>query len=281
MSKCTNCAEDVPQQADRCVACYSDAGAPNVRQAALADEELALTNRVRNAEERAAVRGCSAKVDELRARLEGTHVVLCRPWGVADRLLRSSEELIATFYEQLRQHSRLPENNDFDRWRIVVDQTFFPFYFEKLRFAALSTTGEGVPKYGGCAIVLKDRSIEERSTVFEENTFEFWDRHMQRKAEEPPHGFRAVWKRRADLGVAKLADRVQATMTTADLDTMILAARQGSVTDDFLEVQIYGTLHRGSVVAVSGKKPKKAADRALVASLRRDLQKLGIEVKLQ
>ena len=280
-SRCTNCGEAIPRHADRCVACYADAGAPNVREAALPEQELALTERTRIAEEQAEARGCQATLDELRARLDNSHAVICRSWAVADNLLRGDRELLATFYEQLRQHSRLPEQNDYDRWRMVVDQTFFPYYFEKLRFATLSTNGEGAPKYGACAIVLKDKSIVERSTVFEENTFEFWDRHMQRKAEEPPLGFRARWRRRADLGVAKLAGRLQTSMTAAALDDLVLRTRQDGKSDEFLEVQVYGTINRGSVDRVTGKKPKRAADQALVSNLRRHLQKIGIEVTLQ
>src|SRR5258706_270993 len=171
--KCGKCGLDVPAHVDRCVGCQADVGFPNVRCALRAAETAALQQRYENARTAAEARGCLPQVDLLEQRLDRSHAVLCRRWGVAARLLSSDQELYPSYHEQIKEQSRLPEDNVYDEERQSIDSKLFPNYYEKVRFAALSVDGNGAAGYGGCGIVLRTENIADRATVFEENTFYF------------------------------------------------------------------------------------------------------------
>lgn len=270
----------VPGHVDRCVVCGKDVGYPNVRAAERAEEQLALNKRYTDARSEASAAGCARAAADLDQRLRKSEAVICRSWGVAKQLLESDTVLYATFYHHLRAHVRLPEDNEYDRWRRVVDHTFFPHYFEEIRFAALSTSDSGATAFGECAVFLKNASIEDRASVFEENTYFFWKQRLH-LAEEPPVGYRATWRERAKLGVAKLASLLKPSMNSDDLDRLVMTSGGRRAPDQFIEVHIYGPIHRASVSRIRGRAPRRKADQVMVADLKKKLHRINIDLTVK
>lgn len=258
--------------------CGADVGFPNVRAASRNEEVAALEWRYQTAKAESASRGVADLVDRLEARIETSVAVICKPWGVINTLVRRDNRLLETFHQDVEAEARLPELNEFDRIRAGVDATFFPYYYERIRFAALSIDGQGSFAYGGGCMVLKETSIAERSTVFEENTLMFVRRRGHPAGSPPPPGYTVPWPKRAQLGIAKLAERVEPYMTEEALPSLVLQQTGRTEGDDFLEVHIYGPVHRSAVVSLTGKMPQQAADRVLVLQLQRDLEAAGVQV---
>jgi hypothetical protein len=277
---CPQCSLDVPVHVDRCVGCGGDVGFPNVRAASRSDVTAALDQRYQAAKADGAKRGVGVILDALEQRLQKSEAVICKPWGVIQTLLLRDSRLLQTFHQDIEAEARLPEANEFDVARVGVDATFFPYYHDRVRFAALSINGNGSTAYGGGCLVLKEESIAKRATVFQENTLMFVRRTGHPAGQPPPIGNTATWPNRAKLGIAKLAERVQRGTTEDDLQALVLKDTGTTDGDDFIEVHIYGPIHRSAVVRLGGKMPKQRADRVLVAALRRDLEKAGIAVEI-
>src|SRR6185369_11041912 len=149
-----DCREPVPSHLRYCVVCGSDARVPNVRAAELDKEVNALNRRLNAAEQEAATKGYSLILDDFRRAVSGSTAVICRPLGVVSGLLSSDNTLFGTFYQGVTGDARLPEDNEWDQIRQAVDSLLFPYYYEQIRFGALSLSGAGVTAYGEYCVVL-------------------------------------------------------------------------------------------------------------------------------
>ena len=149
----------------------------------------------------------------------------------------------------------------------------FPFYKKQIRFAALSLDGKGASSWGNCALILKDDLIRDRATVFEQNSVYFCREHFDDLGKGLPQGYRATWENRHRLAVAKLGSRLNASTENSQFPVILISPGPSKHAEEFIEVHIYGSLHRHSVedMAVSG--PLRRADRLIFDNLRRKLVK--------
>jgi hypothetical protein len=272
----TSCDTPIPSHVDRCVACGRDVGSPNVR---IANSEAArLDERYRLGCDEASKNGVLPIAEHLEKRLATSRAVICRSWSEGAALLSSDKKTIPTFYGRIAGELELPEENEYDEQRGSVDAAVFPLYFAKIRCAALSIRGDGNFGYGECGIVLKEDSIRDRTSVFEENSFVFCRKRNVGAANKVPEGYRAVWSQRERLGIAKLGSRLRPDMDDAALEALVLdnSRRDG----DFIEVHVYGTIHRRSVAAVVGRTPSNDLDSAIVRELEKVLRADGVPFQL-
>jgi hypothetical protein len=182
--------------------------------------------------------------------------------------------LYATFYQLVASGVRPPQATQTDLDRLLADDLLFPYYKEKIRFGALSLDRKGVAHYGGASIVLKDTSIENRATVFEENSLRF----AQVRGFSPiPAGYRATWHNRQELAAAKLESKLRPGMDSGAFSAVLMEQGSATMEPDFIEVHIYGSLHRQSIEAVTLPSPQDI-ERPLLLNLQKQLAKLGIEV---
>lgn len=272
------CGEGVPAHLRHCVVCETDAGCPNVRAADNIREKHALAQRVREACDDAEARGCIEQLGKFQDAVMQSKAVIARSVAKISELVNNDNELYSTFYQQIDAKSRLPEDNEWDAGRESVDSLLFPHYHKEIRFASLSLNERGLPGYGGLTLVLKDGAIRDRATVFEKNTMVFCREHSVVAGSSVPIGFRAVWKDRADLAVAKLHTEITADTTDAHFPE-ILVPSSGERTSDFVEVHVYGELHRRAIAKVTGKEPKEKADKLLLRSVKTKLASLGVPVE--
>ena len=221
---CPSCSnpDPIPPSADKCPACGIALDTPNVRAAAAKPEVEALKKRVSDAEDETNARGCKHVLDDFGYAVSGSKAVICRPLGRLQELLSSPNALYATFYGQVQGKARLPEDNEADRQRHVVDAMLFPGYHEKIVFAALSLHDAGPIAYGPHSIVLKEEMIGHRASVFDENTVVFVRKNQLAATEEIPHGHRAAWDKRGNLAKAKLHGKLDAGTTLEEYATILL-----------------------------------------------------------
>jgi hypothetical protein len=159
----------------------------------------------------------------------------------------------------------------------MAEDLLFPGYKDQILFAALSLDGVGVTDYGSCSMVLKNLAINERATVFEENCLDFSRRRKLGFGKPVPPGFRAVWQERDLLGCAKLSDRLDSSTPEKSFPAILKSGK------DFVEVHIYGALHRGSLERIVLARPPKGFDKSLFSEIKRIAKKeepsIIVEVK--
>lgn len=282
--KCLNprCGEDVRDSERLCPICQHDCGYPNVRAAQNPGEVRALGDRLGKAELVAANRGLGTVMTGFRSAVRRSEAVLCRPLGIVMNLVSTDNELHATFYDLVGVGARRPEDTPIELQRQIADDILFPYYRNEIRFAALSINGEGITRYGTCSLVLREALIEERTTVFEENSLYFGVRkNLGLRKPVVPLGFRTTWARRDELAAAKLQSALHAGAGLADFAGILLTLGKGPEDDDFVEVHIYGPLHRRNIARLTIRGAKRRAERGIIKQLEVTLTSIGARVEIK
>ena len=281
MVECSYCGHSFLISLDRCPHCARPGLFPNVRMAESGEEREALRNRYDAAVQRGASRGCEDKIAQFEnAITESSRAVIARPFDEVYRLASSDKQLYATYYQLLDAGIKLPSGEKWDVLRRVTDAALFPGYEGQIRFATLSLNDRGLANYGECFMVANESMVSHRSSVFEENSVIFMDRHgvKMSEANNLPKGFRSSWDERAKLCVAKLEDEISLGTNPEDFSGKLLRQGKTSEDDEFVEVHIYGPMTARTLerVVVPGKSKSKAKLRAL----EKKLDEAGVHLEL-
>lgn len=261
--------------------CDHDCGYPNVRAAERPEEIRALEERLRIAEATAASRGCGPVLADFRRAVRSSEAVLCRNVSTVMSLISSDDELYASFYQLVGMGARRPAETPVEIQRTLADDMLFPHYQDEIRFAALSLNGRGVPHYGDCSLVLKELPIQDRATVFEENSLYFsMKRDLGLNRYTLPPGYRARWSRRDELAAAKLESALQPGTQADDFAEVIMKPAAKSEDADFIEVHIYGPLHRRNIARLTARRPRNKADKAILMRVESSLKSIGATVEI-
>ncbi|WP_148667242.1 hypothetical protein [Bradyrhizobium amphicarpaeae] len=193
--------------------------------------------------------------------------------------LSSDSPYFLSFHPQIRDHSLLARDNVWDQQRIAAENTVNPIYFTELKFAALSLDQRGLTYYGAYCVVLREQLIQDRASVFEENPFVFNPKHHVFSSQQPPLGYRATWLQRGMLAEAKLAHKISPATRENDFITILMGANRDDADCDFIEVHIYGMLHKRAIERVVGPNPTDQYDRAIWNDCKRKLKSLGATVE--
>jgi hypothetical protein len=279
--RCPNCGEDVRDHERNCPVCAHDCGYPNVRAAERPEEIRALEERLRIAEAAAASRGCIFVLADFRRAVRSSEAVLCRNLSTVMSLISKDDELYASFYELVGMGAKRPAETPVELQRALADDILFPHYRDKIRFAALSLNGRGVPHYGDCSLVLKELPIQDRATAFEENSLYFcMKRDLGLKRYTLPPGYRARWSRRDELAAAKLESALQPGTQADGFAEIIMKPAARSEEADFIEVHIYGPLHRRNIARLTARRPRNQADKAILMRVESSLKSIGATVEI-
>ena len=139
--------------------------------------------------------------------------------------------------------------------------------------------GKGIPSFGPYSVVLKEAMIQRRTSVFEENPFVFCKRHRISAGQVVPMGFRAVWPERQLLAMAKLHNELTNATLPAEYPRILLKSLP-SGGDDFIEVHIYGSIHRTAIAKVIGPKPSDSGQLIIWRSVERKLKAIGATMEI-
>ncbi len=276
---CPQCSTKISPHLSICPDCDQHVGFPNVRAASEPHETAALEQRYDKAFDASRQDGSEAILKSFEQAVAASQAVMSRRLGVLTKIFRQGKPLFRTFYQQVDADDRLPEDSYYDRARLPVDTTFFSYFYKSVHFAALSLSKRGPASYGECTFVFRESHIAHRSSVFEENTLVFCEKHPISVGQPPPSGFRAVWSRRHQLAVAKLHARINRQTTQGDFAGLLLTQKGATNKDEFIEVHIYGKLDPKAVAEFSVPKAKLKADKVLAESLMQELKEAGVNVR--
>jgi len=276
MPDCLNCRRAVPDHVRNCPYCQTDVGFPNVRAASQKIETEALNERFKNALVSARARKCEEILLDFGNAAARSSAVISRSLSAIQTLVSSERALYISFYRQVESGSRLPEDNAWDRGRLAVDSTLFPLYHPEIVFAALSLDGLGPHSYGTYTIILRENMILQRATVFEENSFSFCQAKHKIVVGDPiPPGYRAQWDSRGLIAMAKLHDKLESSTTKEEYPGILLTQNPDPTAEDFIEVHIYGPIHRAAIERIKGPLPKSREDKVILRSIKKKLDEIG------
>jgi hypothetical protein len=279
---CDYCNNDILPSASICPHCGKAVGFPNVRAAANLDERAALDARYGEARSESASRKADAALSSFEKALSDAKAVIVRSTGELQRLASSDNEVYATYYQLTEAVVRLPRGDKWDVLRALADSALFPGYKENIRFAALSLDGHGLYSYGECSMILRTEMIEDRASLFEENTVLFMKNHNVRiwGAESLPKGYRAIWADKAKLCAAKLHKRIDATTKADEYCDLLLKQGANSEEDEFVEVHIYGPMTARTIERVRFSQRRKSKYSGIISkAIKQKLAKLGVAVE--
>ena len=157
--------------------------------------------------------------------------------------------------------------------------TLFPYYQDNIRFAMLSLNDGGLTTFGSYVIVLKEAPIASRSSVFERNSVVFFQKRDDTKVGgATPPGYRAVWARRGRLATAKHYGQIGPATAVGEYSSILVKPGPTPQDDEFIEVHIYGPIHRRAIEKVVGPPPRKS-QRPIYKDLERKLRECGASLE--
>jgi len=244
------------------------------------EEVGALSSRYDKAIENSKKDGSHTVLMQFQAAVKVSKAVLCRSLNRLASLVSDDNQLYVSYYKDVESGSRLPEEHEWDRGRESADALVFPHYHKEICFGALSLNEQGLKGYGSQCIVLKSNLIRLRASVFEENSFGFVLTHGLNAGSSVPPGHRAQWDNRDQLVIAKQRDKIRSSTQPDDFPSLLMVQSRGGDAA-FIEVHIYGGIHRRNIEKVVSPKLTKKADQALAASIKRKLRDVnaGYECK--
>lgn len=265
---CDHCGHGFHISRQLCPHCARPALYGNVFAAEDPDEVAALGRRYDEAKRAAGSRGADVlrAVESFEAGISNTRAVIARSDGEVQRLSTSDNEIYASYYELIAAGVRVPSGNKWDSLRPSADPALFPYYADKIRFAALTLDGRGLPSYGGSFLVLRTDMIAHRTSVYEENSLLFFSKHFRPGLDDEPRlprGYRAPWAERARLCVAKLADRIDGATPPGAYSGILLRPGPTSEDDDFVEVHVWGPMTIRTVEQIISNKPTRHTARKI------------------
>ncbi len=229
---CSNCGLSIP-------------GTINVRRASLPLEIKALEERYLLAKDHLLKNSLSDKGDELEIAVKknGKGIINTQFEFLWEWLIRNNFSY-ESYRRQLINGARMKAKFENDVNRTLADTILFGSAIDII-YSALSIDEEGIMSYGDITIILKDLSIQKRTSALEKNSFFFID-DISNKGwtwNKPlPAGCMAVWHDVFKLSLSKLFLNLHKDSTYSDLARLILKSSGNRLTDEFIELYIFGKI---------------------------------------
>ena len=277
---CPECGNEIQQPAERCPHCGRPGYFWNVIMAMESAEREALERRYQTVKRDATSRGADGPLQDFENAIARSKAVIARSEGEVLRLATSTRQLYSTYYQHIEAGVRLPDGDEWDVLRELADTVLFPKYKKDMRFGALSLDGIGLSNYGSCSIVLRNELISYRTSVFEENSALFMERHDIKISRNPnlPKGYRATWGDRAKLCIAKVSPRIDSTTNSDKYSELLLLEGATSEGDEFVEVHIWGPMTVLTMERVIVTAPQSSKRATIIKAIRAKLAKHKVQV---
>ncbi len=256
---CSNCGATLSTVLRNCPTCASDAGAPNVR-ACHTDENInALIARYEDSLARASERGYSNEFNELESLVKAKSGVVVAMNSLMARNLVDDPNFVYLNYEKLvGSKVRKPANSSNDRHRTGVGGILFGSYADSIIYGVLSLTEEGLPTYGVVYCRLRSVTIDKRTSFLEKNSYSFVEEHDIKPGGNIPDGYRACWKYRHNLVLAKMANHFSTGQTESDWQAILIQSDgKERMNDNFVEAHIFESFDINAIESMIANKTNK------------------------
>jgi hypothetical protein len=277
--QCSDCHSAIPANAEKCPTCGKYLGPPNVREVQQPEEKEALQKRYEEALKCVEGRGAPDHGIRFEEATKKSSAVINVNLDYLKHLFTRDKSLYSAYSQQVDAGIRKLANPADDRRRKAVEGLIFGSYGKDIIYAALSLDGAGLSSYASYALRLRSVAVSKRATLLECNSYDFVEKHTLTPDSAFPLGYRSVWNDRHKLALAKLHDRIEAANDDTDFAKMLLFTEGKRVTDDFIEVHVYGGFDRYAVETVRGsfkKAPKN--QRSYAKMVKALIEKTGVEV---
>lgn len=271
---CSECSNPLTLHLRYCPVCQTDCGFPNVRMAETEEEVEALEQRHKDAIISSKARKCEDVLHRFGVQIASSKAIICRDLPLVNSWVSGDNNLYTTYYKQIGSGARMPEDNHYDLARSQVDQAISPHFYQDIVCAVLSLNDRGLDSFGKYHIILEEDVIMNRASVFGENPFVFIRKHRIGIGDSTPPGYRATWKMRAKLAEAKLHSKLDKESKEEDFPKILMCPMKNLKDDDFIEVHIFGSIHRRAIKKIVGPKPKRL-EGALEKSIEKKLSEFG------
>lgn len=180
------------------------------------------------------------------------------PAGIARALVENAKELYANYERLVGSRIRKPAEIESDRQRCGVGGMIFGSYANEIRYGVLSLTTEGPPTYGDVHCRLREVTVANRTSFLATNSYKFVKDHDISPGGEFPEGYRASWKDRYKLVLAKLADRLTKGQTKKNWQEILIESDgKDRKNDNFVEAHIYEGFDRNAIESMVVSPDKK------------------------
>ncbi len=170
-----------------------------------------------------------------------------------------------------------------DRDRCIVESAFYGYDGRNLVYAALTVNEQGLSSYGDVTVLLRTSNIEQRTTVFEKNTYDLFDEFVEKgwKVRKTiPSGHCGTWKERGKVAVAKHGSEIATETTAPDPAILLLKSDGDRGTDEFIELHIFNKVNYSNFEQVVFlKQPETPFGRIQLEILKSKLQEKNILLK--
>lgn len=249
---CERCDEAYSAHELNCPACSYE-NRPNVELAALKKPKAALEKRYAETLERAKANGNLTKVKEFEARIKSNaKAVVNLDISVLEGIIYGSMRYINTY--KLREIRTITKHPNSEYRRFMVDGFLFYNFGNKMAFAALALDGQGIRPYGNCTIILKEKMIDFRASLLEDDSFQFFEKLENKPARIDRkflNGYISTWEDKHKLAVAKLADQITPD-DTPETFAKLLLNDEGKMSDArFIEIHVFGFFNAASIESFS------------------------------
>ena len=269
LSTCSQCDTALTGDEWHCPACGHFLGAPNVRTCSASAELDALAARAKLAEDEASQRGCLDAAQAFSAMVHSeSGVVVALPPNIALNLVSDPRSIYQNYEQLVEGGSRTPAQAESDRKRRAVGGLLFGSYAREIRYGALTLDNMGPPSYGEISFRLRNITVQNRVSFTETNTYDFVDQHGLTPGKEIPKGYRAIWRNRDQLALAKLGRQLSNNQAREDWSKLLLQSEGNRATDEFIEAHIFGRFNIDSIEDVQFTPQKQTSrENKLLAKL--------------
>ncbi|MBF0336318.1 MAG: zinc ribbon domain-containing protein [Nitrospirae bacterium] len=273
--RCPNCGRDIITDDRNCPDCKTTLAPVNVREAQRTTEQDALQRRYDEALQTAKNNDTYDNAMIFEGHLKKSFAVINMELEGLHSFITTKDDKYLPYARRVNAGEMRPLEAEQDMLRRKVDKMLFGVDGSDICYAAISIDGTGVKKYGNYTICLSDKEISTRTTLLEEDSFKFTERHNLAEHTEIPPGYRALWADRHKLAVAKLAHKLQNSFTDLEYANILVVNRERRNKYDFIEVHIYDGFRNEAVDKVYGPPPADPDEDILWSAVKDKLEIKG------
>ncbi|WP_165735417.1 hypothetical protein [Pseudoalteromonas sp. C8] len=267
---CDVCRTQLNISGTHCDVCYSDIGFPNIRKAE--SEEVELQERYELAHSSIKVQGNEVESENFESFVDSSFVVMNRSFTDVFNVLQSNRSIVP-FHKQVASSMRSYEQNKYDLNRDAYESKVSPGYYEDIHYGLLAKDEGGSSYYGDVSIKFGEKFIKNRTSFFQDDTYDFCDKHQLVVTEDAPKGYRSTWKNRKKLALIKLHPNIKKGMSDSDMAKLLF----DTDTNSYIEAHIYGTISKESFEKVTiTSNPLRKGSKGLIFGIIDILEELKI-----